>query len=85
MAANARVDRMSRPMVEPVPNLRQLSDAVGRCHIRDQGRIRRMLDRVDALIRSGRPADRLLQLAAEEIRKSQAACSGRASAITPCS
>ncbi|MFI5380902.1 MAG: DEAD/DEAH box helicase, partial [Tepidisphaerales bacterium] len=68
-------------MVEPAPNLRQLSDAVGKCHIRDRERIGRMLDRANALIKSGRPADRLLRLTAEEIRKSQAACSGRAGAI----
>src|SRR4051812_36268818 len=64
-------ERPSKPIAEKPVDLRALESSVNDCMLRDQRLIRGKIQRINQLLKTGRPASRLIDLVTKEIETSR--------------
>src|SRR5437667_5708270 len=65
-------ERLTKPITEKAVDLRALEQAVKDCMLRNQRLIRGKIQRISQLIKTGRPASKLIDLVTQQIAASRA-------------
>src|SRR5437764_13639937 len=64
-------ERLTNPIAHPPIDLRALDASVNDCMLRDQRLIRGKIQRISQLLRTGRPASRLIEIVTQQIETSR--------------